>query len=88
MTYAEVLPIWWSFTWRALLVGGLAGLVLGGVGGLIAGLLGRPEVAGQWGSILGYLVSIPASLWALRAAINKHQLNRHSVLKELVRSFD
>lgn len=74
VTYTEVLPIWWSVTWRGFLAGALAGFVLGGIVGFIAYAIGQPEAGGQWGGIAGTLSAIPVSLWALRAAINKHQL--------------
>lgn len=74
MTYGEVLPIWWSMVWRGFLVGAAAGFVAGFVVGFGGALLGHPDASGLWGSVAGMIVSIPVSLWALRAAINKHNL--------------
>ncbi|NHF71675.1 hypothetical protein G7044_00795 [Paracoccus sp. 12-3] len=73
MTYREVLPIWWSMTWRSFIFGTVAGFIAGAIAGLAAGMLGHPEAGGLWGSIAGGLVAIPVSLWAMRAAINKHE---------------
>ena len=74
MTYGEVLPIWWSCLWRAALGGIVAGSIAGFFAGIVAGIVGQPEAAGVWGGIAGWVVSIPVSLWAMRAAINKHDL--------------
>lgn len=74
MTYGDVLPIWWSFTWRAIVAGALAGAVSGFIAGLVFGLGGRPELGGIVAGVLGMLVGIPASIWALRAALLRHGL--------------
>lgn len=74
MTYREVLPIWWSLFWRMTLVGAIAGFVAGFIAGFIAGALGYPGSGPLWGAIAGTLVYLPVSIWALRAAINKHDL--------------
>ena len=74
MSYAEILPIWWSMTWRGVLAGTVAGALAGAIAGFLAAVLGSPDAAGSWGAIAGAVVAIPASLWAVRAAINKHHL--------------
>ena len=74
MSYGEILPIWWSMVWRGFLAGAVIGFVIGFGVGFLAALLGNPDAAGPWGAIAGTLVSIPVSLWAMRAAINKHHL--------------
>ena len=74
MTYGEVLPIWWSMFWRGVLGGVAAGLIAGGAAGFVAALLGHVDAAATWGEIAGAIVAIPVSLWAMRAAINRHYL--------------
>ena len=74
MTYSEVLPIWWSMVWRGFLGGAAAGFLAGAFAGFVAGLLGHLDAAAAWGGIAGTIVAIPVSLWAMRAAINKHNL--------------
>ena len=71
MTYGEVLPIWWSVTWRTIVASSIAGFIAGFMVGFIGALLGYPELANHWGALAGFLASFPASLWAVRAAINK-----------------
>lgn len=74
MTYGDALPIWWSMIWRWFLGGAIAGSLAGFVAGFLAALLGNPEAGGLWGGIAGTITSIPVSLWAMRAALNKHHL--------------
>ncbi len=76
MTQAQVnleqtLSIWWSMMWRVMLVGTLVGAVLGGIGGFIVGFAGFPELGGAVGALMGWLSSIPVSIWALKAALGK-----------------
>lgn len=69
----KTLSIWWSFIWRTTLGSMLVGFALGLIGGFIVGVAGRPELGTAVGSLLGWLGSIPVSIWALRAALNsKH----------------
>lgn len=73
MTYKETLPVWWSFTWRALIASFAAGALVGAVIGFIAGLLQLgANVAAIGGGIGGLLVVIPVGVWALRAALLKN----------------
>jgi len=74
MTFENVLPIWWSFVWRTLVVSMIVGLVLGFFVGFIAALTGQAGQSGFVGGVVGWLGSIPVSIWALKAAINKHGL--------------
>jgi ribose/xylose/arabinose/galactoside ABC-type transport system permease subunit len=74
MTFEKILPIWWSFIWRATVAGVLIGFFLGLIGGFIAAATGHPELAATSGALFGYLGSIPASIWALKAALDKHNL--------------
>ena len=67
----KVLSIWWSMVWRIFLVSMLVGFVLGFIGGFVVGAAGRPELGGAVGALLGWLGSIPVSIWALKAALEK-----------------
>lgn len=57
--------------WRAVLVTIIVGAILGFVGGFIVGAAGQPELGGAVGALLGWLASIPVSIWALKAALSK-----------------
>ena len=74
MSYQQTLPIWWSFIWRVTLGGMIAGGIMGAIGGLVMGLMGHADKAASAGMLLGWLVSIPVSIWSLRAALIKHGL--------------
>jgi hypothetical protein len=67
-----VLPLWWSFFWRASIYSVVFGAVLGAVGGAFVGAAGYPGAAEATGAFSGYLGSVPASLLALRAALGIH----------------
>ena len=67
----KALSIWWSMLWRFALVGTFVGGVLGGIGGFIVAAAGSPQIGGAVGALLGWLGSIPVSIWALKAALSK-----------------
>lgn len=71
MTWERVLLVWWSFFWRFTLFSLIAGAALGLIGGLIVGMLGRPDLGRSVGTALGWLVSIPVSIWAIRKSLAK-----------------
>lgn len=74
ITYEATLSVWWSFLWRACISGAILGAVLGFVGGLAMGLTGHQDSAGSVGALMGWLATFPASMWALKAALNaKHK---------------
>ena len=70
--WSNALPVWWSFAWRGFLYGVLGGFALGAVGGAIAVATGVPEKAQFYGSIGGYIASIPATMLAVKQALSKH----------------
>lgn len=72
MSYRDMLPVWWSFTWRMALVGMIASAVARFVVMFLAAIAGGAGIAGPLGDISGLLAGILVSLWALRSAINKH----------------
>ena len=72
ITWAQSLPVWWSFFWRAFLYSMVFGAIAGGLAGFVVGLQGAPEQGGYVGSIAGWIMSIPASMLAFKQAIQKH----------------
>lgn len=74
MTYREILPIWWSMTWRSVIAGAFFGGMAGEFAGFAAAWVGRADLAGPWAEVVIWIVSIFAGIWALRAAINIHML--------------
>ena len=50
---------------------GIAGAFLGIIGGVVAGVMGKTELAGTFGGILGWLGALPVSIWVLKKILNK-----------------
>lgn len=71
LTLERVLTIWWAFAWRAGLSSLLAGAAAGFIGGVIVGAAGAGNLGAAVGGVLGWLASIPCSVWALREALRK-----------------
>ena len=71
VNWENTLTIWWSFIWRTILLGALLGGVLGFFGGVFVGVMGRPDWGGPVGAILGYLGSIPVSIYVMRKILQK-----------------
>lgn len=69
--WKPILRIWWSYFWRATVLGALAGFVLGALAGFLVALLGRPELGPRLGGFLGTLVQIPVSMVVLRMVLRK-----------------
>ncbi len=67
----KLLSIWWAMIWRSVVFSMLLGFVLGFIGGVIVGMAGHPELGGAVGAVLGWLGSIPVSIWALKTALTK-----------------
>ncbi len=79
----RTLSIWWSFVWRAVLLSMVVGASLGGIGGFIVGASGNPQMGASVGALLGWLGSIPVSIWALKAALSKrHGGYRLALIKD------
>jgi hypothetical protein len=68
----RVFPVWWSFFWRASIYGLVGGSVLGAILGAIAGATGHLDMAKLYGSVGGYIASVPASILALKQTLNLH----------------
>lgn len=72
LSWDTVLPVWWSFAWRAVLYGFLAGAVAGFSAGMVAGGLGEAARAAAWGQGAGLIAGWIASIPALKHALEKH----------------
>ena len=72
LPWGRVLAIWWAMIWRAFIVSAIVGAVAGGIaGGLYVIMGGSPSHSNTIGALAGYVVSIPISMWALRAGLRK-----------------
>jgi ABC-type nitrate/sulfonate/bicarbonate transport system permease component len=72
VTWGTTLRVWWSYVWRSALFSMLLGFVLGLIGGIIVGIVGGThQTASNVGAILGYLGSIPVSIWVLKKILSK-----------------
>lgn len=67
----RTLAIWWSFCWRAVVAGTLGGVFLGFLVGVILGFSGKSELSAAAGALAGWLLALPVSIWALKAALTK-----------------
>jgi hypothetical protein len=76
VTFNHVIKIWWSYIWRCALFSGL----LGFIGGLVVGLMVKAELAPMVGAVLGYIGSIPVSIYVLYKILNKKFSNFSIVL--------
>ena len=72
ISWGTALVVWWSFAWRAFIYGAIAGFILGFVGGVVAGILQDAENAMLYAAIGGYIGGIPASMLAIKQALQKH----------------
>ena len=72
LKWNRLLPVWWSFFWRATIYGGVGGAILGALFGIIAGITGHLDKASFVGNIGGYIATVPASMLALRQTLNVH----------------
>ena len=71
VTWANSIPVWWGFFWRATLFAALGGSVLDFVAGIVVVIIGRPELSTIVGAIAGYAVSIPVSMWCMKHILSK-----------------
>lgn len=70
LRWGDSLAVWWSFFWRAGLIGAGLGFVAGLLAGIVATFAGGNSAI--WGGVAGWVVSIPASMLALKLALSKH----------------
>ena len=74
MSFSEVLPIWWSMIWRGYFGISLAVLVIGFLNGFLSeGLNVFQPISIGFGN-LELIGGALISLWAMRDAINVHNL--------------
>lgn len=71
VTWGKATRVWWSFFWRGTILGMIAGAALGAIGGFVVGVMGKPELGPIVGGVLGWLASIPISIWILKNLLNK-----------------
>jgi hypothetical protein len=71
VTWERVLSIWWAFLWRAVIYSTLIGFVLGFVGGIVVAVLGRPDLGGPVGAVLGSIGAVPVSLIVISIVLKK-----------------
>ncbi|MFO0433510.1 MAG: hypothetical protein ACK50G_03415 [bacterium] len=74
MSFKKLLSIWWNMQWRGVVFGLPAGMLLGLIGGFVAGATRHVQQAGLFGGILGFPAGLVVSVWALREALLKHQV--------------
>jgi hypothetical protein len=70
--WGDVLPVWWSFFWRATVFGALLGFLLGALVGFLLGVAGSADKAPVYGAIAGWAGTIPATILAMKQALTKH----------------
>jgi hypothetical protein len=70
VTWERVLKVWWALAWRATVFGVIAGAVLGGIGAALTVVAGMGD-SGTVGAVLGWVVSVPVSIYALRQVLRK-----------------
>lgn len=75
VTWSHTVPIWWSYFWRCILFSTLVGLISVIIGGVIVGAMGKPDMGGMVGGILGFLGSIPVSIYVMKVILNKKYNN-------------
>jgi uncharacterized membrane protein len=71
VTRGRLLTIWWAYLWRTVIYSMLLGFILGFSGGVIVGVVGRPDLGGSIGALLGSLGSIPVSLVVMSIVLKK-----------------
>lgn len=71
ITWERTLLIWWNFFWRFIIFSLFAGVILGYLGGTIVAFFGRVDLSAAVGGTLGWLASIPISIWAIRKTLTK-----------------
>jgi len=70
-TWGRVFHIWWAWLWRAVVFSMVLGFVLGAIGGFIVGAAGRPDLGAPVGAVLGWLGSIPVTVYVLGIVLRK-----------------
>jgi Na+/proline symporter len=71
ITWENILPVWWSFYWRATIFGLIAGAIVGALAGFVLGAMNKPELIPYAGGIAGFVVGLPISIICLKIAFEK-----------------
>jgi hypothetical protein len=74
MPLEAILSIWWSMSWRTMLVGFLAAVTFSAGAGAILGASGRLDLIQPNCEVIAWLVTIPANIWGLLAALRKRHM--------------
>ncbi|MEJ2308147.1 MAG: hypothetical protein P8Z78_02375 [Gammaproteobacteria bacterium] len=76
--------IWWSIFWRSFLIIYLTGSIIAFVAGFIAGSMGFNAPSEAWlemaGNVTGFIIAIPAGIWAVKLVLQKEYRNFRIVL--------
>jgi succinate-acetate transporter protein len=78
----EHLALWWSFTWRATLFGGLAALVVGACIGVAMNLFGLSAYRAIVGGAAGLVCNLVATYWAIGYVLTKKKYPSLSIRVE------
>lgn len=78
-TWGRILRVWWAWAWRVIIFSAVLGFILGAIGGAIVGAAGRPDLGAPVGTVLGWVGSIPVSLYVLGIVLRKRY--KHFSLK-------
>ena len=71
ITWPLTLKIWWSFTWRATVFSVLLAVILGFFTGVVMAFLGLQDAIAGVSGALGYICSIPVSIWVMKTILEK-----------------
>ncbi len=71
VTWRRVLRVWWSYFWRATLLGALASILFATGAAYVLVWLGYPGYTGQVGAMVGYLVTIPVSILCIKLLLGR-----------------
>lgn len=77
-----ILSVWWSFSWRFVLLFIAASFIIGLILTIVTG--GDLLAAERWGGALSLLVGIPISIWSLGKALScAHKQHRIIFTKQV-----
>jgi hypothetical protein len=72
VTWGRAVKVWWSIAWRTLLVSVLLGFAVGIVFGVFAAAGGMGAVAAaSLGQVIGGVLGIAVSVWAVRKGLTR-----------------
>ena len=71
LRWSTIVSIWWSFFWRATLIGMLLGFIIGAVAGAILGAMGRQDLIAPIAQLAGFVGGIPAGIISMKLMLDK-----------------